>query len=77
MSNGRVIQILRDHSGSWNHAGDGYTEPREAWVDCLKCGATIWAHQQYYFENDQDPEEAILQHQVWMLREAGLLKGFG
>jgi hypothetical protein len=77
MTNGRVIQILRDHDGSWYNAGDGYTEPRESWVDCITCDITLWSWQQYYFDTDEDPQEAIRQHQVMMLRKAGLLKGRG
>lgn len=77
MTNGRVIQILREHKGTWHQAGDGYTEPREAWIVCDACDAVLWEHQQYYFENPEDPDEAIRQHQVYMLRNAGLLRGRG
>lgn len=77
MTNGRVIQILRDHDGTDFHAGDGYTEPQESWIECMTCDITLWSWQQYYYENPEDPEEAIRQHQVYMLRNAGLLKGRG
>lgn len=77
MTVGRVMQMLRDHDGTWFHGGDGYLEPRESWVDCMTCNVTLWSWQQYYFEVDMDPEEAIRQHQVLMLRNAGLLKGRG
>lgn len=42
-------------------AGDGYTEPREHWVQC-SCGMTVWAWQEFYAENDTDPDDAKADH---------------
>lgn len=61
------VQVLMEqHQAQFNSAGDGYTEPREAWYDC-SCGVTIWGWQQYYAENPDKPEDAMKLHLIYML----------
>lgn len=54
-----------DHRRRDYWAGNGYSEPREQWIEC-SCGAHVWEWQQYYNENPTSPDDAWAAH----LREA-------
>ena len=56
-----ALAIMAEHTRQDHRAGDGYTEPREAWTDC-SCGAQVWQWQQFYFETDEDPERNWIEH---------------
>jgi hypothetical protein len=64
-----IAQILAAHAPLWHHAGDGYTEPRESWLVCT-CGADIFQWQQFYDENEEDPDVLMRAHQATALRAA-------
>lgn len=76
--NDRVValttSVLAAHVMTDASAGNGYTEPREAWVSC-SCGTTVWAWQQYYEETDEDPELAKRTHLSAMSVRAALENG--
>lgn len=56
------LEAVAGHNAIWHQAGDGYIEPREAWLTC-SCGrAVLWAWQQFYEENDTDPKDAWAAH---------------
>ena len=57
----KIAQVLAEHVSEDHYAGNGYNEPREAWVVC-SCGADIWEWQQFYNENPADPEDAFRKH---------------
>lgn len=61
-------RLEEEHQFTEHHAGDGYTEPRESWIDC-SCDATVWAWQQYYMETQEDPETAKKLHLAFALCE--------
>ena len=61
-------RIEAEHQFTEHHAGDGYTEPRETWIDC-SCDATVWAWQQHYMEVEEDPETAKKLHLAFALCE--------
>lgn len=51
------------HTRNEDHAGDGYTCPRESWITCA-CGAFVWGIQQGYGTSGlhEDPEAAWSLH---------------
>ena len=57
----KLAQVLAEHVSEDHYAGNGYNEPREAWVVC-SCGADVWEWQQFYNENPADPEDAFRAH---------------
>jgi hypothetical protein len=57
----KLAQVLAEHVSEDHYAGNGYNEPREAWVVC-SCGADIWEWQQFYNENPADPDDAFRAH---------------
>lgn len=69
-----IWRVIEQHQFTEHHAGDGYTEPSEAWISC-SCDATIWFWQQYYMETDEDPEINKKLHLAMVLVEAVLNEG--
>lgn len=59
-------RIVTEHVMTFHDGGDGYTTPREAWVQC-SCGATVWGWQQYYAETTEKQEDAERMHLAMML----------
>lgn len=45
------------------HAGNGYTEPREQWVEC-ECGCLVWTEYAGYVQ-DVQPDDAWAEHVKW------------
>jgi hypothetical protein len=70
-----IWRTIDEHEFMEDHAGNGYTEPREHWIDCTKCMETVWGWQQYYAETDEDPEQAKKRHLIMVLVEAVLNEG--
>ncbi len=68
LSDAELDRIEAEHQFTEHHAGDGYTEPRETWIQC-SCDATVWAWQQYYDENPEDPETTKKLHLAFALCE--------
>jgi hypothetical protein len=56
-----VGALAEKHKPEHHSAGDGYTCPRESWVKC-SCGVNIWDWQQYYNENEDDPDAQFALH---------------
>jgi len=63
-----IAALLADHKMIENSAGNGTTEPREAWAECT-CGAAIWEWQEYYNERTDEPEERFAEHLAWVIAE--------
>lgn len=68
---GTVEGLLAGHEFTENHAGNGYTEPRERWIEC-SCGVAVWGWQEYYAETSEDPEVQKKLHLAFVLVEAVL-----
>ena len=59
----KLAQVLAEHGEMLQfHAGNGSTEPREAWAEC-NCGEHLWDWQEYYNETPDEPEDAFRAHQ--------------
>lgn len=71
-----ATDALAEHLREDGYAGDGYTEPREAWISC-SCGAQVWHWQQFYFETDEDPAVAWTDHLTWVAANNYLSAGLG
>lgn len=56
-----VEKLAVDHQPEHHSSGNGYTEPREEWVNC-SCGIHVWDWQQFYNERETDPEVEFSQH---------------
>lgn len=56
-----LVALALTHHPIDHEAGDGYTMPRERWVEC-SCGAIVWSWQQFYEENDEDERISFAQH---------------
>lgn len=61
MSDNPYEALIAAHHPEDYDAGDGYTMPRERWVEC-SCGVIVWAWQQFYEENDEDDRISFAQH---------------
>lgn len=65
---GEVAALLAAHKPQQYDAGNGYSEPREAWWECT-CGAHIWEWQQFYHERHDDPEERFGEHLTYVIAQ--------
>ncbi len=61
-----TASVIEEHQFTEHSAGDGYTEPREHWINCT-CGIAVWSWQQYYMETDESPEDCKKIHLAMML----------
>lgn len=62
---GAASTVVAKHARWDHHAGNGYTEPREAWIEC-SCGALVWQWQQFYFETGENPNVNWAEHLIAM-----------
>lgn len=69
-----AAKVVADHRREDGYAGNGYTEPREAWISC-SCGAHVWNWQQFYFETSEDPNQCWLDHVAAMAAAAVITDG--
>ena len=72
----RADEIAASHVRHHGSAGDGYTEPREQWLNC-SCGASIWSWQQFYDETDDDPDVCWTKHIAAIAIRAALEAALG
>ena len=56
-----IAAVIEQHRMTTEYAGNGHTEPREAWATC-SCGAHLWEWQEFYNENPIEPEDAHRDH---------------
>lgn len=71
-----LAAVFAAHRMEEGHGGNGYSDPRESWINC-SCGASVWSWQQFYDETDVEPEDAWRAHLTHYVLAAGFSRSRG